>query len=115
MKKIVYTQAEADEILFSAMKDALSEEKQESDRMKIIVDDIYSLKTIIKYANLIFDNSEVDNIMITVRRDIFSEHVDEILKLCSYYETTITHTITTFGAGQTTSYIKMLIYKKKGE
>lgn len=109
------TTQEADNILFTMMQATFSDEKQESDRVKVIVDDIYSLKTIIKYANLIFDNSEVDNIMITVRSNIVIEHTDEIAELFSYYETILTLNCETLENGKTASYIKILIYKKKGE
>lgn len=81
MKKIIYTQAEADEILFSAMKDELSTMKDELstmkaeqhiERTKIKINDLNSFKGVVE----LFIHSDIDNIMLETNSKIFKQYIE---------------------------------------
>ena len=69
MKKIIYTQAEADEILFSAMKD-----EQKIERTRIKINDLNSFKGVVE----LFIFSDVDNIMLETNYKIFKQYIELI-------------------------------------
>lgn len=114
MKKIKYTQAEADEILFSAMKEEIEAKKDDHhiERLKFQVYNADSLLTLIDW----FMNSEANDIEIEFNYDIInriSELIAEKIK-----DTTVNMTLKTQEVrnGNFERIMQLIIYKNmKGE